>query len=463
MESFPGKRVVWADGMLLLPQHFIQQEEFLLGVIREQASYLHVERWGVSRLDIAAQELGHGCFRVHAVTGIFPDGTHFDLPGNASVPEPLEITASDEGSVLALALAPDGMEFPMPELAQSLSPVHPPAAAAVVPRYHANEVTSGSYAGESEIAETLQLASLHVRVVRIEDVSARDVVLPIARIRRVDTQGAVELDPLFVPPLLDIRASPRLQAELQGLQALLRHRADWQITRLNQPHTSSLLETSDFLLLQTLLRYEACLRLELSLPRVLPLALFRTLLAFASELGALEHPPRRVSELAKWSPGSPGQSWFALLEQLKSMLASVRERLAMELQLRPTHDGIFVASEALPVMGTHDRIVIAVHAQVPDDWLWHRFAAQTTICASERLVDRIRLQVPGVGLHHLPTTPAELPLQAGWHYFELDRTDVQWAELVSSRSISIHVAGQWPGLVLRGWLLQTSNVLREGT
>jgi hypothetical protein len=41
---------------------------------------------------------------------------------------------------------------------------------------------------------------------------------------------------------------------------------------LNQPQSTSLLETSDFLLLQTLLRYESALQLKLNLILVLILA-----------------------------------------------------------------------------------------------------------------------------------------------------------------------------------------------
>jgi type VI secretion system protein ImpJ len=143
-----------------------------------------------------------------------------------------------------------------------------------------------------------------------------------------------------------------------------------------------------------------------------------------------------------------------VLRSLRDTLSQMRERLAMEIALSPSTDGSFLSTQSLPEIGHGVRIVIAVQAQVPNDWLWQRFADQAIVCASDRLAHRVRLQLPGVKLLHLPVVPPELPLQMGWHYFELERDGQAWAELVQSRSVGLHASGQWPGLQLCGWLLQ---------
>jgi type VI secretion system protein ImpJ len=69
----------------------------------------------------------------------------------------------------------------------------------------------------------------------------------------------------------------------------------------------------------------------------------------------------------------------------------------------------------------------------------------------------------GVELKHLSTAPAELPLQAGWHYFELIRDSHSWHEIVQSRSLGLHISGHWPGLGMRVWLLQANALKRVGS
>jgi type VI secretion system protein ImpJ len=45
-------------------------------------------------------------------------------------------------------------------------------------------------------------------------------------------------------------------------------------------------------------------------------------------------------------------------------------------------------------------------------------------------------------------------LQIGWHYFELQPGGAAWTDLASSRSLGLYVAGDWPGLMLRGWVIR---------
>jgi type VI secretion system protein ImpJ len=228
------------------------------------------------------------------------------------------------------------------------------------------------------------------------------------------------------------------------------------MTRLNQPQSSSLLETTDFLLLQSLMRNESSLKFELALSPASPLQIYRQLLSLASELGAVQHPPVRVTSPAEWDANALIRYFPPILQTLRDMLSNMRERLALELNLRSSADGIYASEKALPALGAGDRIVIAVQAKVPEDWFWTRFNGQVIVSAGDKLADRVRLQMKGVELKHLSTTPPELPLQTGWHYFELRQDNEPWREITQTLSLSLHVAGQWPGFSIRAWVLQST-------
>jgi type VI secretion system protein ImpJ len=453
MQSLPqSKRVIWSDGMLLQPQHFEQQESFLIHQFNERFKHFYIQTYGISRLVFDQEKLSSGLFSVAELNGLMPDGTPFDLVNIDQMPEPLSLKETDAGAIIVLAVGRQGLEYPTPEPVASLVPIRSSSSATNThARYSVSEFAINAD------AELIQLASLQFRFCRAQDVSGFDFSMPIARISEITVKGEIVIDPLFSSALLDLRASEYLYSEVIGVIQLIRHRADWQMQRLNQPQTTSFLETSDFLLLQTLLRYESAIQLQIGLSPCSPLRVYEYLLALACELGAVQHPPIRISLGAQWNSLDPCASYLPILLQIKNMLARMRSRLAIEISFKLEGDGSFIAVQTLPLLSSQDRIVLAVNAQVPDEWLWERFAGQSVASSSDKLADKIRMQIPGIQLQHLTTTPAELPLQAGWHYFELAQTGQAWQELAASRNLGLHITGHWPGLTIKGWLFQARS------
>ena len=451
-----NKRVLWSDGLLLLPQHFEQQEAYFSHQVNELNQQLIQQVFGISAMTFDRGDLARGSLRLTSISGIFPDGSPFKAENSEDLPQALSVKFNDEGQTIALVISSQGLEYPNPETAMTLMPLMDKVnGSQAQARYSVQEFSI------DQSADVLQLGALKLRLCRLTDVSGADIALPIAKILSISSKNEVQLEPMFSPPLLDLRASEYLWLEIESIIQLLKHRADWQMQRLNQPQSTSLLETSDFLLLQTLLRYESALQLKLNLIPCKPLGVYESLIALACELGAVQHPPIRMTLATQWNPHNPCSTFIPILLQIKNMLSSIRTRLAVEVQFKVANDGTYIGTQLLPLLTAQDRIVLAVNAQVPDDWMWQRFTGQTTVSASDTLVDKIRLQMAGIELQHLPTTPPELPLQAGWHYFELQKNSRAWQELLSSRNIGLHITGQWPGLVLKGWLFQSRAGMLE--
>lgn len=457
-------RVFWNDGMILEPEHLYQQEAFLLGISESWARKLHPHIYGISAIEIDEDSLTKGYFALKSINGIFPDGTHFDLPDDGKLPSPIQITQDNEVVIISLAIS--NQINPISQLVEeefisgAAVDRYRQREKANSDRYEPAEITVAESSGSIFEKKCVQVASLCSRLCPINEVGLDEIAIPIAKITKVSNRNCLELDDSYIPHILDLRASKFLWHEVQDLLALIRYRADWQISRLNQPQTTSALETSDFILLQVLLRTESNLRLMLAQSPALPFEIYQILLTLISELGALQYPPVRIDDLVLWTPETSADAYQQALSRLKKLLSVMRERIALEFNFKINSENIFVAQNALPQFDLRSRIIIAVHAEVPDDWFWERFNTQVTICSLDRLRDRIRLQLGGIPIKHLATTPSELPIQAGWHYFELVSMGELWYELVRSLSIGIYVSGNWPALQIRGWILQTQATQR---
>jgi type VI secretion system protein ImpJ len=463
MSSFPPFPVVWSEGQLLLPQHFQQQERFFLhqaGAARRQRS---PEYFGWNRLAIDAQGLRRGLFALTRATGLFQDGAAFDLPAHGRLPEAMPLNSQQVGGVVCLAIATDGVSFNVSSDEPSWSAYVPAPTRSRPVRSIAREYALADETDPSAAAQQVHLAMPCLRLCLQTELSASELGLPIARIAAGSDRGEFLLDKQFMPPLLDLRAHEVLLQEIMAVIDLIRHRVNWQIERLNQPQTTSVLETTDFLLVQSLLRHESALCFELDLEPCSPLGVLRHLVTLSADMAACNYPPSRADLPEHWRIEDLGECFSAATGYLRASLSHMRERLALEIVLNSSSDGTFISGQSLPEMGHGVRIIIAVQAQVPNDWLWQRFSEQAIVGASDRLMNRVRLQMSGVPLHHLPVAPAELPLQMGWHYFELETGGQAWAELVQARSLGMHVAGQWPGLSVRGWLLQPRTGQRVTT
>ena len=50
--------------------------------------------------------------------------------------------------------------------------------------------------------------------------------------------------------------------------------------------------------------------------------------------------------------------------------------------------------------------------------------------------------------------PRQLPYHAGYTYFELDKSSIEWQALTNSAAIAIHVAGDFSNLSLQLWAVK---------
>jgi type VI secretion system protein ImpJ len=60
----------------------------------------------------------------------------------------------------------------------------------------------------------------------------------------------------------------------------------------------------------------------------------------------------------------------------------------------------------------------------------------------------ISAAMPGVILRHVPTLPSGLPVQAGYVYFQIEKSGDVWGLVAGARSMAIYAPPEFPGLNL---------------
>jgi type VI secretion system protein ImpJ len=96
-------------------------------------------------------------------------------------------------------------------------------------------------------------------------------------------------------------------------------------------------------------------------------------------------------------------------------------------------------------------LVLAVSAHMPMEVLQTRFAAQSKVAPSELLNDVVRSHLPGLALQAMPVPPRQIPFNAGFIYFEISRLGPMWEHVAKNGGLSLHIAGEFPGLSLQLW------------
>jgi type VI secretion system protein ImpJ len=97
-------RVIWSEGLFLQPQHFQQQERYLERYVESRCQSLIPHSWGFTAIEFERDLLSIGKVALRRATGVFPDGTPFQLPDDDPLPPPIDIDASVHDEIVNLAI-----------------------------------------------------------------------------------------------------------------------------------------------------------------------------------------------------------------------------------------------------------------------------------------------------------------------------------------------------------------------
>jgi type VI secretion system protein ImpJ len=269
---------------------------------------------------------------------------------------------------------------------------------------------------------------------------------------RADQQ--VVLDESFIPTVLHVRTAGRLQSFATELLGLLHQRGEALAGRVAATGRGAAAEFADFLMLQAINRYEPLLAHYAESGELHPESLFQICVTVAGELATFTTTSKRPPKLPAYRHDHLRESFDPVIAALRESLSKVLTQSAVSIPIEPKKFGISVAVVGDRTLYNSAVFILGARAELPSEELRRRFPAQLKIGPVEKIGDLVRLQLPGVPVHAVPVAPRQIPYHAGFAYFELDQTDALWDQLKNSGGVALHVAGEFPGLVLEFWAIR---------
>jgi type VI secretion system protein ImpJ len=440
-------KVVWQEGMFLRAQHFQQQDRHTAYQLQARTEPLRPHPWGLTDLSIDRDLLAAGRFALSSAAGVMEDGTPFSIPGHADAPLPLDLPEGTRNAVvyLAVPLQQDGN----PEVT-----AHDAGPEEMRARYALRDFQAFDTHSDSTIAADLSVGRLRLRYLLETGELAGYSCLGLARIVEVQADRRVQLDDRYIPPCLRISANALLGNLTAELVGMLGQRAEVLAGRLGQPGARGVADIADFLLLQTVNRWQPLMAHWADAGSVHPEALFSVLVQMAGELATFTAPDKRASAYPAYRHDDLQRSFAPVIADLRRSLSTVLETNAVSIPLQDPKFGIRVGMIADRNLLRASQFVLAVSADVAGEQLRRIFPNKVKVGAVEHIKELVNVSLPGIAVRALPVAPRQIPFQAGSAYFELDRGSPHWQQMKNSGGFGIHVSDEFPNLTMELWAIR---------
>jgi type VI secretion system protein ImpJ len=438
-------RVIWSEGLFLQPQHFQQQDRYFEQYIETRVRSLVSYAWGFTEIEIERDFLKIGKIGFRRLAGVFPDGTPFRMPDDDPLPAPMDVAAEarDQRLFLALPLRRAG------ELESARGPVGDELI-----RQEIREFQAANAAVAVGEPATLEVAALRTRLLLEREATEAYACIPLAHIVECRADQQVVLDEQYIPTILQLRAATRLATVTTELLGLFHQRGEALGGRVAATSRGAASELADFLMLQTINRYQPLLTHFADTGVIHPEAFFQFCVAAAGELATFTTTAKRTPKFPGYRHDRLKETFEPVIISLRESMSKVMTQVAIPIPLEPRKFGISVAIVPDRTLFSSAVFILAARADGPAEYVRQRFPTQVKIAPAEKIGDLVRQGLPGVPVVPVPVTPRQIPYHAGYAYFELDQTHELWDQLKNSGGVAIYVPGDFPGLAMEFWAIR---------
>src|SRR5215467_8338028 len=433
--------VIWSKGTLLNPQHLQMQDRFLESNLQFQLDALSFRPWGFSRLHFDQQALANGVVAITEATGIFPDGLLFDIPVSDAGPATRSLADAfdpDQETLEVFLAVPNYRE-----LGVNVSASGQDADARFRAEY---AMVRDENTGLSE--KPVQVARKNLRLLFEGEVQEGNSVLRVARIRRTPA-GLFQLDPRYVPPLLEIAASDYLTAIARRLVEILSARSSSLAGARRQKNQSladfNASDIASFWLLYTINAHFPVFRHLFETSGGHPESLFSAMLALAGSLTTFSmkiHP----RDLPQYDHNDLGGCFTSLDEKLRFLLETVVPSNFVALPLVQVQPSIYAASLDDEKYLTGTRMYLAITAEMSQADLIAKTPYLIKICSASHIEHLVRQALPGVPLTHVAAPPSSIPVKLAYQYFSLSQSGPAWEAVGRARNLAAYIPAEFPNV-----------------
>ncbi len=444
--------VIWAKGTVLNPQHLQIQDRFLADSLQFHLQALNFRPWGFQRLRIDQQALATGTFTLAEASGILADGLLFDIPNSDPAPPPrgfadrFEREQDTLGVLLAIPhYLEQGRNVSPRKLKREVGADDSKDEQEPETRFRAEDkLVRDENTGESE--RPVVLARKNFRLLFEGESQEGLSVLQVASIHKTPA-GLFQLDPHFVAPLLDLRASDYLLSIARGLVEILSSKSSDLAGNRRQKNQSladfTAADIANFWLLYTINTAFPVISHIFETGGGHPENLYSAMLSLAGALTTFSNKlhPR---DLPAYDHQNLGGCFTDLNEKLIMLLDTVVPRNFVSLPLKKVQPNIYATSIDREEYLKNTRMYLAINADTAPADLIARGPSLIKICSGDYIDLLVQRALAGVPMTHAVTTPGAIPLKLNYQYFSLSQSGGPWETIVKARNLAAYVPGEFP-------------------
>lgn len=419
-----GQKPVWYEGMTMAPHHLQQADEYHEVALNSRVGAHVPYPRGVLWFKLSESDRVNHRFKIERLEVVTDDGMLISIPEHDPAPEGVAVgqlfTASDAVVDVYLAVPEVGEDQNFLLDGGSSPHEHKPMLRyRSVPGHVADQTT-----GKNRL--WIDFAHKNIRLLFGDEPRTGYSTILIARIRK--TAEGFELVGEHVPPLLNVQASPWLEAELAKLTAKLqdkiRHLSDESPQAGGAPLLLSLNHdiTNSWLLYTVNTAYPVLDSLR-RLPLLHPLQLYTELLRLDGALATFSDRARQEASIA-YDHDALFQTFNPLFRRIHRLLDHVRPTDYVRVPLTSAVEGRYAGPLAAPWSLEEAGFYLGVFVDMPSEDLrplMKDVPEAIKVTSPEDLEARIKYALGGLPLRAVTNNKLPFPSEMGYQYFKVER------------------------------------------
>ena len=429
--------VLWTKGTFLTPQHMQLQDRFLEDSLNFRLQALKFCGWGFSEVVLDQELLAQGQLAVTRASGIFPDGLLFDIPGPDQPPPSKALAEFFDPGVRDLDIY-----LTVPDY--KLKGLNVAGLGRVAGSRYLAEISSVRDDNTGTGERPIQIARKNLRLLAANETREGSSALRIANVERTEA-GAFRLNPRFVPPLLEVRASDYLRSLVNGILEILSAKSTQLAGGRRQKNQSladfTASDIANFWLLYTVNSHIPVLSHLLQGQRCHPEELFSELTALGASLTTFSTTVR-PRDLPLYDHLNLSRVFSDLEEKLRLLLESVVPTNVVSLPLKQVKNTIYATAVDQDKYLTNTRMYLAFSADTTEEAIIRKVPQLVKACSASQIEQLINMALPGITLNHVTVPPSAIPVKMKYQYFSLNQAGAAWEAVIRSRNFAAHVPGE---------------------
>jgi type VI secretion system protein ImpJ len=256
-----------------------------------------------------------------------------------------------------------------------------------------------------------------------------------------------QLDPKFIPPLIDFSCSDPVMAIARRLVEILSAKSSTLAGLRRQKNLSladfGAADIANFWLLYTINSHFPAIQHLFESRRGHPAGLYETLLSLAGCLTTFSttvHP----RDLPKYEHDNLTLCFHELDEKIRTLLDTVVPSNFVSLPLKLVQNSIYATALADDKYLRNTKMYLAIRADMNEADLISKTPYLVKVSSANHIEHFVRQALSGVTLTHVMRPPSAIPVKLNYQYFSLNQNGVAWESITRARNLAAYVPGDFP-------------------